>query len=70
MTVAELISRLQSEDPEAVVHMAYNYGDHARTTVAPEVTDVDEMTVKFSAYHNMPALAEGDKDGEVVVVIS
>ena len=72
MTVAELIARLQSEDPEAVVHLAYNYGDRARTTVAPEVSTVEELTVRFSDYHGMPTLCDGDEDddAQVVIVIS
>lgn len=61
MTVQELIEELQKFDPEVEVHFAYNYGDHWRTQVAPAVGSVDEAHIKYSSYHNMPALA-GDND--------
>ncbi len=70
MTVAELIARLQNEDPEAPVHFAYPSGDYWRTTLAPEVRKVEELTVKLSAYHDKPALEDEDDEAEIVVVLS
>ena len=57
MRVGEVIALLQEFDPDTPVHFAYNYGDYWRTTVAPEVEQVDKESIKFSGYHNMPAIA-------------
>lgn len=71
MKVQDLIDRLADFDPEAEVHVAYNYGDHWDTTVAPGVSDVDEVEVVDSAYHGMPKLPrDADSDGRQVVVVS
>ena len=64
MTVQELIEQLSQMNPEAVVHYSYNYGDHWRTQVAPEVSEVYEGRVKYSEYHRMPKLADEDYDDE------
>lgn len=72
MTVQELIEQLQGFDPQTEVHFAYNYGDHWRTMVAPQVGSVEELYVKHSSYHGMPALADDDElrdDQKPVVVI-
>jgi hypothetical protein len=53
MQVKELIEQLQEMNPEADVHFAYNYGDHWRTEVAPEVSRVDNGAVEYSEYHRM-----------------
>lgn len=62
MTVAELISELKEYDQDLPVHFAYQYGDHWRTMVAPEVTEVSEEQVKYSSYHNTTALAKDQDD--------
>jgi hypothetical protein len=62
MTVDELIAELQLMPKDAEVHFAYNYGDHWRTQVAPTVDSVDMGKVKFSDYHRMPKVDEGDDD--------
>jgi len=72
MTVNELISRLQQEDPDAQVHFAYNARDHWRTMLAPKVQHVETMPVVHDAYHNAPAVSENETDYEtenLVVVL-
>ena len=60
MTVQELINLLQWQDPDAEVHFAYNYGDHWRTEVAPNVSNVREGVVEYSDYHRMDKIAKED----------
>ena len=72
MKVSELIEMLQCENPDAEVHFSYNYGDHWRTQVAPEVRDVQVGFVKYSDYHRMDKLVseddfDYDDDGDPVV---
>lgn len=43
------------------VHYSYNYGDHWKTQVAPEATDVQLGYVVDSSYHQMPKVIE-DRD--------
>ena len=62
MMVSELIQRLQGEDQDAEVHFAYNYGDHARTTVAPKIRRVEEVNVVYSEYHRMPMVLDEDEE--------
>jgi hypothetical protein len=62
VNVKELIKRLSEMDPEAEVHLTYNYGDRWRTTVAPVVGAVDEGYVVHSDYHDMPKEALNDDD--------
>jgi hypothetical protein len=75
MKVRELIAALSRLDPEADVHIAYNYGDHWRTQVAPAIRRVGEADVRHSAYHSMPALVDDDddegepRDGDRCVVV-
>jgi hypothetical protein len=72
MTVQELMNLLKLEDPEAQVHFAYPSGDHWRTVIAVQVTDVDEGFVKHSAYHNKPVLVDPDEskdDPDVTCVV-
>ena len=64
MTVQELINLLQWQDPDAEVHFAYNYGDHWRTEVAPNVSNVREGVVEYSEYHRMDKIADEDYDDE------
>lgn len=60
MTVADLIELLKQENPNSPVHFAYNYGDHWRTQVAPEVTEVFTGKVAYSEYHRMDKVVDGD----------
>jgi hypothetical protein len=62
MTVKELIEQLQQYEPETEVHIAYNSGDYWRTIVAPVVTNVDELPIKHSDYHNKPVLLNDEDD--------
>lgn len=64
MLVKDLIKQLTMMDPEAEVHFEYNYGDHWRTHVAPEVSTVQEGNIVWSEYHRMPKIAEYDGDEE------
>lgn len=52
MTVGELIERLRQYAPnvDAKVRFSYNYGDHGRTQVAVEVTEVSAGVVRWSDY--------------------
>jgi hypothetical protein len=62
MKVRELIEWLSGEDQDLDVHVAYNYGDHWHTTVAPKVQRVEEAAVTFSDYHRMPKVVEEDDE--------
>ena len=62
MRVKELIEMLKMEDQDAEVHFQYNYGDHWRTQVAPEVRSVYEGFVVNSDYHRMPKVLEDEED--------
>ncbi len=64
MKVSDLIEALQGMDPDLEVHFQYNYGDHWRTQVAPEVGYVDMGIVKYSDYHRMPKVVEVNFDEE------
>jgi hypothetical protein len=74
MTVQELITRLQQEDPDAPVHFAYGAGDHWRTVVTPVVCKVEAGIVAYSDYHGKPVLADEDEEpehaNEVVVLFA
>ena len=61
MKVSELIAILRQEDLDAEVHIAYNYGDHWHTTVAPKVRRVENSPVEFSDYHRMPKVLDADE---------
>ena len=62
MKVSQLIEQLGYMDQDAEVHFQYNYGDHWRTQVAPEVRGCDVGYVKFSDYHRMHKVTEDDED--------
>jgi hypothetical protein len=64
MLVADLIEELKNMPQDAEVHFQYNYGDHWRTHVAPEVRSVEMGLVKYSDYHRMPKVVEPDWDNE------
>lgn len=60
MTVEELISALQQEDPSKEVHFAYDYGDYWHTT---EVRYVTGLPIAHNEYHRMPKIEEETEDG-------
>jgi hypothetical protein len=62
MKVSELIEQLKYMDQDAEVHFAYDYGDHWRTRVAPNVRGVDEGAVEYSTYHMMDKLVDPFED--------
>ncbi len=64
MKVRELIEWLRSEDQDAEVHLAYNYGDHCRTTVAPRISRVEASFIRDSDYFRMPVVVEDNEDDE------
>ena len=64
MKVKDLIEQLGYMNPEAEVHFEYNYGDHWRTQVAPQVSSVEMGMVKYSEYHRMDKVVEPDWDEE------
>ena len=64
MLVRDLIELLAGYDADMEVHIAYGYGDHWRTQVAPKVTEVSEGAVVHSEYHRMPKVVEFDYDDE------
>ncbi len=56
MTVKDLINHLRNNfEMHERVHFQYNYGDHGRTQVCPEVESVEMGRVEYSEYHQMPA---------------
>jgi hypothetical protein len=70
--VHELIDLLANEDPEAEVHIAYDYGDHWHTLVAPAVRRVEPAALAYSDYHRMPKVVdegEDDDGGDMPVVL-
>jgi len=60
--VKQLIDWLHGEDQDAEVHIAYNYGDHHRTMVAPSVSRVEMNLIKDSDYFRMPTIVEDDEE--------
>lgn len=65
MTVAQLIDRLEGEDPEALVIFSVDYGDYHHTQQAlPLQGEFETVTIEKSAYsHSGFAIAEPE-DGE------
>ena len=53
MKVKQLIELLSTFEDDMEVKIAYNYGDHWRTTVAPDVCNVEITEVEYSDYHQM-----------------
>jgi hypothetical protein len=58
MTVAELIALLQLQDQNREVHMEMPSHDYWHTRLAPKVTEVDVLRVRYSEYHNESAIEE------------
>lgn len=69
MKVYELIQMLESFNPNADVHIQYNYGDYWRTQVAPKASSVEECPVTYSDYHQMDKVVEEPGDDERMVVV-
>lgn len=74
MTVGQLVKELLKLDQKLKVHQQYNYGDHSRTQVAPEIERVEEGAVEHSEYHDMPARVDQEglmrlKQGQRYAVI-
>jgi hypothetical protein len=72
MKVSDLIDRLQDFPEDSDVGFAYNYGDIWRTVVVSKITEVDELEVKYSDYHSMLRLTDGeesDNESEMMVVL-
>jgi hypothetical protein len=61
MKVHEVIKQLQQQDPDAEVHLSYNYGDHWQTEVAPKVGYVGGGVVTHSDYHRMDKVVQHDE---------
>lgn len=65
MNVAELIEQLYQYPPEMPVRFAYQYGDHWRTIVTPEVDLVEQGTVRGPvAYYNSHVLVDEEDADE------
>ena len=64
MLVRDLIELLEGYEADMEVHIAYGYGDHWRTQVAPKAADVREAVVTYSEYHRMDKIADEDYDDE------
>jgi hypothetical protein len=62
MKVSELIELLEQKNPDAEVHFSYNYGDHWRTEVAPQVESVKSGMVEYSDYHRMDKVVDNEDD--------
>lgn len=62
MKVKDLIRSLETQDPEAEVRMSYDYGDYVHTMVAAKIRGVEEMTVKYSQYHNEYRVTDDDEE--------
>lgn len=62
MLVAELIAKLKKLDPSAEVYLSFGYGDRLRTTVAEEVTTVEEQKLTWSNYHESYRVPDDDFD--------
>jgi hypothetical protein len=65
MKVGELMELLADFDPEAHVHIQYNYGDYWRTQVAPQVSSVGDGQVSYSDYHRMDKVVETDVEDDL-----
>lgn len=64
MKVSDLIELLQEMDPDATVRFTYNYGDHGRTMVAPEVESVEMGVVAPNAYVDDYAMIDDLDDND------
>lgn len=66
ITVRQLISALQDEDPDAVVVFASDYGDHGHTEQAHAIDgQIEPATLVESAYsHSGWAVPDEDSDEE------
>lgn len=68
LTVAELKALLDQYPDNAKVYFTYDYGDHWHTTVAKEITSVDEGAVVHSDYHRMMKVNdEADENNAILL---
>lgn len=83
LTVKELREALEEYDDDAKVVFKYNFGDYSRTLVVERAESIQNGSVVWSGYHDLPRMVEeygderigedeelGDDDLAEVVVIS
>jgi len=64
MKVKELIEMLSCYEDDMEVKVAYNYGDHWRTKVAPDVYNIEISQIQFSDYHRMDTVIDEELNDE------
>jgi len=64
ITVAALIEMLQEQDQNLPVVFAYDYGDHWHTKVAGTISQADVQNVRYSDYHRMNKICDGEEGEE------
>jgi hypothetical protein len=71
MTVAQLIEILQEMNQDDEVAFGYPSGDYWRTTIAKQITSVEEAATIYSEYHGANKVdeedAEYDDDDKLVI---
>lgn len=60
---AHELAKVLLEGPDEPVYFAYNYGDHWRTEVAGDITEVEQGVVEYSDYHSMMKTADTEDKG-------
>ena len=61
---AMLVDLENNGQGEVDVVFSYNYGDRWRTIVASDVTDCQEVTVKYSEYYQMNKVVDEEDYGD------
>jgi hypothetical protein len=68
MTVQQLRDTLdelvQQGNGDMEIKFSYNYGDYWRTTVAEDINNVSEVSVKYSDYHSMDKVVDLSEEDE------
>ncbi len=66
MTKRELIQALKDDpsDMDSPVRLMYGYGDRGRNIVAAEIREIEEVPVRYSAYHQDDVLIDDSEDDE------
>jgi len=65
MKVSELIEQLKEMDPDLPVYYSYEYGDYWGSVVAKNVSDLEEIELVYSEYHqSMSVPKEGEEPDE------
>lgn len=62
MKVKQLISELETFDPEDEVYFVYNYGDYWQTYVAATLDYLEDGQVTWSEYHRMFQVVEDEQE--------